>query len=279
MMNRQEYEWSIKMVRERYQQYHLSFEQAERVFRYEEERDNVYAGRYSFSAWEEWDYEMSVFREILAPDQLSKYEEVRLEELRQVEQYMTEQDAGKLNDVRYAQERLDYYANSFLPDFQSPAFWQVPILLTERNKVDFIKHEYKVFVHRTKRQILMEHFRQHRLLMPNLLKYSLLWQEVDYLWPNYHAFRAEMDEPTRAVDAFLRAKVLAYEDKASFLEVKLEELRVSNFNRFEKYYKDGSGGWHVLPAKKSREEAKQDGLMTLLLLDRDKYGLEAYKVV
>jgi hypothetical protein len=257
---------------DRYQIYDLSFEQAERIYRFEEERDTILSSRNGFSIWEEWDYEQSVFQEVLNVGQFESYQDLHQERLKKVEQDLREQDALKVNDIDFAKKRFDYYESQFRPSFDDPHFWKMPFLPWERNKIDFLKNEYKVFVTEQKKQILVEHFRQNRTFMPNQLKFSLLWQQVDYLWPNYQAFQKRMDDPTKAINSYLITKVAGHYEKATFLEQQLEKLDIFNHNNFMEHY-GNPDGWHSTSSKMSSEEVMKNGLLTLLLVDKDRYGL------
>lgn len=54
-MTPEEYQWHIKLARSRYQYLNLTYEQAEKIYKYEQERD-TYSDKHFFSDWEEWDY-------------------------------------------------------------------------------------------------------------------------------------------------------------------------------------------------------------------------------
>lgn len=63
-MTPEEYKWTINLVRDRYHQFKLSFEQAEKIYEFEKIKD-LHSNKYFFSTWEEEDFTLDNFQKIL----------------------------------------------------------------------------------------------------------------------------------------------------------------------------------------------------------------------
>jgi hypothetical protein len=59
----------------------LTSEQAEQINKFEQDK-YTHSEKHYFSAWEEWDYELSTFRQILTTNQLKAYEEEMTENIK-----------------------------------------------------------------------------------------------------------------------------------------------------------------------------------------------------
>lgn len=271
-MTPEDYKWHINLVKDRHHALNLSFEQAEQIYKYEQDK-NKFSEKHYFSVWEEWDYEISTFRQILTTAQLKGYEEYMYENIKRHEQWLVEQDNEKTNEITYLQELQVYYENEFLPDlYKDPFIFSYPKLHSDNLKIEFLKSEYKAFLNDRKKQILTEHFRFNRLFKPNELKASLLKHKLSYLWPDYNFFKYSCDEVTRTVIEYIKKRVKNFpEQTEKLLSNKIAEFKVFNEGNFKKYYGDTTG-WHVVIGQLTEEEEKEEKLMTLLLVDIAKYG-------
>jgi len=271
-MTPENYQWLVNLVRDRYQYLNLTYEQAEKVYKYEQERD-TYSEKHYFSAWEEWDYELTVFNEILNDVQFKDYKTWLNENIKRYEQSLIDQDTEKANEIFYYEEQINFYETQFLPDFFKEGLLTVRITLNlnDKTKVEYLRAEYKRFLNDTKKVILTSHFRHNRTLQPNQLKISLLRHELSYMLPNYIAFKHQMDEPTKAVALFLEAKLGYFSDKfEELLAPKFKELNDFHDTLFKKYYSN-TGGWTIIIERSTDEEEMQHRIMTVLLLDENKY--------
>ena len=271
-MTPEDYKWHINLVKDRHHALDLSFEQAEQIYQYEQDKD-TYSQKHYFSVWEEWDYEISSFRQILTAKQLEGYEEYMNQNIKRHEQWLIEQDKEGTNEIAYNQELLTYYENEFLPDlFKDTFIFSFPKLHTDKIKIEFLKSEYRVFLNDRKKQILTEHFRHNRLFKPNELKAALLRHKLSYLWPDYSFFKHSCDEATRAVIDYVKKTIKQFpEQTEKLLSKKIDELKIFNDENFKKYHSD-TRGWHVIVGQLTAEEEKEHRVMTLLLLDNEKYG-------
>ena len=270
-MTPEDYKWHINLVKERHHALNLTFEQAEQVFKYEQDK-NINSEKHYFSVWEEWDYEITIFRQILTVDQLKGYEEYMNENIKRHEQWLIEQDNEKTNEIAFTQEMLTYYENVFLPDFFNDKFiFSIPKLHSDSVKIGFLKSEYKVFLNDIKKQILTEHFRHNRLFKPNELQATLLRHKLLYLWPDYSFFKQSSDEATIAVMDYLKKRIRFPEQTEDLLKKKLAELDSFSDKNIKKYYSDRKG-WHVVISQLDPEDEKEQRVMTLLLLDKEKYS-------
>jgi hypothetical protein len=272
MMTSEEYQWHVKLIQGRYHDLNLTYEQAEQIYKYEEDK-NTYSEKHFFSAWEELDYELATFKQILNPDQLYIYESSFNEHIQRYEKELIEQDNEKSIEIAYHEELIKFYETQFLPDFfKDPFILLFGSLHTDKAKIDYLKSEYKSFLNDSKKSILTSHFRNYRTFKPNELKASLLRHKLSYILPDYSSFKHQMDEPTTAVAAYLTSMLKHYPDRIEeLLTRKFEELKVFNKSSFKKYHGEPKG-WHVVIGQLTPEEEKQHRIMTLLLLDKEKYG-------
>ena len=268
-------EWEFKVLQTRYKATYgldLTLDQAIQIHKYEQERD-VYSNKHFFSVWEEWDYEQTTFSQILNNEQLKNYEALLKENIKRYEQSLIELDGENSNEISYYEELINFYETQFLPDFfNNPYLLHFGRRDTDRAKVDFLRTEYKNFLNDTKKEILTSHFRHNRTFKPNELKLSLLRHKILCIFPDYSYFKHQMDEPTKAVAHYLKSKLLYLPDEiAELLTRKFNQLNEFNDTIFKKYHND-IRGWHVVMRKLTDEEEKEHRIITLLLLDSEKYG-------
>jgi hypothetical protein len=159
-------------------------DQAEKMLLYEQERDLV-SLKYSFSAWEEMDYEEVKFREILTSAQFENYISGQAVQLKQIEESLIEHDKQYLPQLNAAEERLLYYRSILVPSLCKNLRLFSPVFNSEREKINFLKAEYKKYFTDSKKRILVEHFRHSTKFQPVLLKLSLLQHEQMCLLPDY----------------------------------------------------------------------------------------------
>jgi hypothetical protein len=273
-MNPEEYKWNVNLVKSRYQYLKPTYKQAEKIYQYEQDKQ-IYAAGHYFTAWEEWDYELSVFSEFLNSNQFQLYEQFRDENIKRYEQDLAEADKqkDKSNELTYHEALLHFYETQLLP-----AFFEDPFTLSfgwlddERPKMKYLKSEYKRFLNTSKLVLLSSHFRNYRTFQPNTLKVSLLRHKLAYIWPDYSSFKHEMDEPTKTIARHLASKMNHLPDKIeALLKQKFLELKAFNDENFKKHYGD-LRGWHVVIGSSTPEGEKEYRAMLLVLLDKEKYG-------
>lgn len=262
-------EWEIKALQTRYKAMNgieLNKEQAEKMLMYEEEKSSG-SSKYFFSTWEELDYEEVKFKEILTSTQFESYMSERIGQLKQIEESLIENDKQYLPQLNAAEERLVYYRDILIPSLHKNLLTFLVAFNSEREKVDFLKSEYKKFLADYKKQILVDHFRHSKTFQPILLKLSLLRHQQMCLFPDYFSFKGTFDTATKAVAEFLLEKLSRISENLSdTLHQTMDELREFNTNNTAKHIGEVRG-WHVtLPINNKTEE-----LMFAFLLDREKY--------
>ncbi|WP_026897852.1 hypothetical protein [Daejeonella oryzae] len=274
-MTQEDYQWHINLVKDRNHDLNLTFEQAEQIYKIEEDK-SIYSEKQYFSAWEEMDYELSTFKKILNPKQFATFEINMKEIVENYQQSLIEQDTEKLIEIEFNKATIKYYEEQFLPGFfKEPLLYTFHWLSADKAKIEFLKAEYKKFLDDSRKRILIEHFRHYRTFKPNELEASLLQHKLSYLWPDYLSFKAVMDEPTKVITEYLKQKFkYVIEKYDEFIAKKLEELIVFNKENSDKYHDDSHGGWHtiVIGQTNTEEEEKEYRAMCVLLLDREKYG-------
>jgi hypothetical protein len=262
-------EWEIEALQTRYKAMNgieLTKDQAERVFVYEQEK-NSGSSKYFFSTWEELDYEEVKFKEILTSSQFESYMSERPGYLKQIEESLIENDKQYVPQLNATKESLVYYKDILIPSLRKNLMVFSTVFNSEKEKVDFLKSEYKKFLTDAKKQILVEHFRHSKTFQPMLLQLSLLRHEEICLFPDYFSFKGSFDTPTKAVSDFLLEKLSRIsENLADALKQTMDELREFNAANTAKHIGELSG-WHTtLPANNKTEE-----LMFAVLLDPEKY--------
>ncbi|MEO6720796.1 MAG: hypothetical protein ABIN67_10525 [Ferruginibacter sp.] len=272
-MTPEDYQWHINLVKDRNHALNLTFEQAEQVYNFEEDK-SIYSDKQFFSTWEEWDYEFATFKKILNPEQFAIFQQNIKNAVESYQQSLIEQDIENLKEIEFNNETIKYYEEQFLPDlFKDPVLYTFPWLSGDKAKIDYLKAEYKMFLDDSKKEILIQHFRHNRIFKPNQLEVSLLRQKLSYLWPDYSSFKTQMDEPTKAIAEYLMHKLKYFIEKYDeFIVIKLEALKVFNKENFDNYHGESRGGWHTIIGQPTPDEEKEYRAMCLLLLDREKYG-------
>lgn len=263
--------WHINLIQERYKSLELSPAQAGQIFLHEQEKETS-SEKHFFSIWEELDYDLTVFTSILNADQLKIYQEERKSTLQFHENSLMELDHENLKDIRYYEDILTFYETRLLPDlFNDPLILKFDLLFKVQPKIDFLKAEYKKFLFERKREILIDHFRHNRTYKPIELKKSILEHQLWSVWPNYLAFKYAMDEPTRHVADFMSQKIKLSGRSAELMKKKFDELKAFLDEVGKKHYPDFQG-LHIALGPLLPEEEKENEIMTLVLLDREKYG-------
>jgi hypothetical protein len=269
-MKPEEYSSEVEYVKDRYHTLKLTIEQAEKVYQFESDKDTP-SDKHYFSVWEEWDYQLTAFREILNDEQFRKYEELIEENAKDYERSLIKEDSEKASDISYHQELLEFYENQFLPDLlNSPlidfSWWN------DKSKIEYLKGEYRRFLNDSKKEILTTHFRNCRTFKPNELKLSLLRHKLSCVLPDYEHFKHHMDQPTRAVADYIKTKTEYLPRELEHLLIKkYEALKEFNDKKVKQYFADLPNAWHVVIASTDAERNEYRS-MGLVLLDKEKYG-------
>ena len=271
-MTSEEYKNLIDSTRANYDYLNLTFEQAEQVYRFEEDK-NTFSRKHSFTEWEEWEYEAFIFRELLDARQLRIYEDHLNQRVKQFEQILVEQDKEPGNKPAYFEDFVVYYEKEFLPDIYNDSFIMSAMLPSfHKTKIDFLRLEYKNYLNDSKKALLINHFRENRLFRPNELKAFMLSHKLSYLWPDYNAFKHYMDEPTKAVASFLLSKIYRIPKKTEqLIAKKMAALKSFGEENSKKHY-GGIKGLRIIYGELTKGEEREQLAMTLLLLDKGKYG-------
>lgn len=264
-------DWELEAIQKRYRATHglnLTIDQAERVYRYERLRDTP-SDKHYFSVWEEFDFEFAIFQNILAPEQVEAYKAKHREQIDFNEQQLVQGDREYAKQVEAAEDLLRYYEIQLLPDLKGQRMIIYPAFFHEREKVDYLKAEYKKYLNDRKKFILVEHFRHSKTLQPLRLQLSLLHHKRICLLPDYNLFRASMDVPTSVIADYLERKLKRR--TAAIMELlkdplqALEEFRKANTAKHSGELKRPRG-WHTTAVN------EEDNLMFILLLDSGEYG-------
>lgn len=272
MLPEDKYKWHVQLVQARHQGLELNFEQAELLYKYEREKENR-SKKYSLTFWEEWDLDFISVKEILTPKQFEIYEPYLKTQIDlHIEQQKTA-DAKRLNDIGYYTEMFGFYEQYLFPGFVNAPVWELyKGTVGEGDKIEHLKGNYRLFLNDSKKKLIIDHLRHNRTFSPNELKIGLLKHSIGYLWPNYFAFKQEMDPEVKNIATCLEIKISSLPDEVyNFVNDQLEALRNFNRENSRKHFKipDGSyWAYNYMPDK----EFKMGSLMSFLLLDKQKYS-------
>ncbi|SIN68629.1 hypothetical protein [Chitinophaga niabensis] len=263
--------WHLQMVQSRYHAYNLSFEQAEAVYRFEQERDaHALSWKHFFSQWEEWDFEMATFREILKEEQLALYLSNHEVEVKAYEKELIEQDNSEMQvkQLTYTARMLAYYKDELIPGLQKKEEVRRYVSIAcmgEKNKLNYLQEELKKYLPGVRKEILINHFRQYKTFRPNELKHALLRHSINDVWPDYEKFYQSMDAPTRAIADFLESKVTGYfRDIKKLLEQSIKDRQHFADSLYKEFYSN-EGGWHVYRETTPEKELKTFCMSILLI--------------
>lgn len=264
----------IKFVQARYHQLNLTLEQAEKVLRFEDMRES-YSRTDMFSAWEEWDFEYSVFRDLLNEHQMMQYQQ-RAREIHEMHiESLKEQDKSNKTWFEQMRETIAYLKTTLVPSILFDRSHMILSLIVDRSKIDYLRANYRVFLHEQRKKILVDHFRHNKTYAPVQLKCRLMGHYGSCLLPNYTAFENWADEPTRAVAGFIKSKLSHISTEVSdFYLGKLRESKAFSEHLFDKYYQniEWAAVWTVDPLPE--EEENTNWLMSMLLLNENAYNFE-----
>ncbi len=263
-MTPEEYKWTIDLVKDSHYQFKLTFEQ---------EKD-LYSEEYDFSIWEEYDYMLDNFQEILNDKQFKKFIKWHKDNIKRHEKFFIESDKEQTKYIDYHKELINFYEQKYIPDFYKEKFLIQAVSLSTKNKskISFLKDEYKSFLESQKIGFISLHYRHNKLFKPNELKATLLRHKLSYIVPNFSFFKIKMDEPTKAIAQFLLDTFHylpeRYED---FFKRKDEELSLLAEELRTKYIGEIKGGWHITITE-TEQQRKENQIMQVVLMDSEKYG-------
>jgi hypothetical protein len=267
-----EQKWLIGQIKIRYG-LNLTTEQAEKIYQYEEVKDFPLPNfEPHFTFWEEMDFELSTFEKILNAEQLEIYQTYKNTELQHHEKSLIEQDKEYLKKTDYYKELLSYHINTLIPTLNEDISLRMLTAISgETTKVEYLRACYKEFLARTKKEVVINHFRNYRHFSPNRLESTLLEHGISYQWPNYSYFKHKADEVTKGVLEYIKGKSINRLDVLNDNIKKILKKSVEhNQATFEKYYGKPDGSTFFVSS--SEEEDKESLALSLLLFDRDAYG-------
>lgn len=267
----------IEHIQQRFHEFKLTDEQARRVYYHEEEKA-MFESKLLFSPWEEADHDRHFFRSLLTREQFNVYEQQSKDKILRHENELAAQDSGKQKEITYYLELINYYKTTLVPAiFKPQVFPFFGLLNFERAKVDYLKSAYKNFIQHARKDLLVQHFRNYRLFMPNQLKVSLLSHSLYFYLPDYSSFRDETDVPTKSMAQYFEDKVRRI-DKESWQTIKsiCDQLEAFTNSIRNKYFEE-TGGWHA-DIRVSEDELILNSLMSVLLIDKDHYEVDKYTI-
>jgi len=265
----QDNDWEISSLKSRYKEtlsIELTDEQAEKVLLYEAEKSSG-SSLHFFSAWEELDYEQDKFQEILTPAQFEDYLSGKPERIKWIEENLIAHDQQYLSQLSALEERITYCQETLIPALRKDLRLYSSTFSYVKEKVDFLKSEYKKYLADSKRRMLIEHYRHNRTFQPTVLKVSLLLYKQACIYPDYFAFKATMDAPTKAVADYLFERLLRISDNLQeALKDTMDKFKDFNTRNTAKHFGELKG-WHATFSPYNGMEE----LMFIILLDPEKY--------
>ncbi len=279
-MNTEEYQHRTYPIKMQYQTrgIHLNDAQAIKILQYEEDKD-FFSLKYFFSQWEEWDYEQDTLLQILNHEQYTAYEKKLKEAIQQYQQDLTERDKNIAKDVAYVEELLQFHKTNIFPFLSAYPTALHLGFIDQSSKIEYLKKEYATFLKESKKEILVNHFRMYKNFQPNRLKHLILGNKIDHLFPNYQDFKYKMEEPTTTINNFIVSKLpkrlyeTSYNKPKDSLYKKMETWKEQIRIIREKHHTEKVGIWYK-EDQQNEDKSFQDLHMSLLLFDKDMYGLD-----
>lgn len=267
-MNPEIPEWDLASVKRHYPDLNLSDEQAGRIYLFEQGTRQPFTDALQFSVWEEKDYEWDAYRAILSPEQLAIYERGRREAIERHEAALQKSDAAEWKEeIAIWEEMIGWYKETFLPAVRREAM-QAPILpFMEQEKIVYLRGAYQQFLHKTHQDTLVRHYRQSRTFQPNLLRLSLLREELLRLWPDHRSFFDWADAATQNMAVYVLERYKGAGSKsAAFFQQKAVEVK----ERWAAARTRHTGepvirGWHIAISEERWTEAEL-GVMAVLIM-------------
>lgn len=272
-MERTEHQSNVGHLQARYHYLNLTFEQAERVLQFEAIKDE-HSPKHMLFVWEEWDFELASFQEILTAEQMSRYQKFKENIKTQYVASLIEQDKESARWLDFQRAKIDYLKNSFIPDVLGKSSHVYPPLFSEdQSKIDYLKACYKTFLNDRRTEALVNHIRFNRTFAPNGWKLALLVHYTYCLLPDYWAFESAMDAPTKSVAQFIKERLYRQDPELeTFQSQKMHELKEFDRLNWEKYARH-TEGWSVWTRQPfSEEDEKTHWAMSLQLLSKDAFG-------
>lgn len=268
-MTHQNNDWEISSLQSRYKEtmkIELTDKQAEKVLLFEAEKSSG-SSLHFFSVWEELDYEQDKFQEILTPTQFEDYLSGKPGRMKQIEESLIDHDQQYLPQLSAAEDRIVYYQEILIPALQKNLMLFSPVFYSVQEKIDFLKSEYKKHLADSKRRMLVKHYRHSRTFQPTVLKVSLLLHKQACLYPDYSAFKATMDVPTKAVADYLFERLLRISDNLQeSLKDTMDKFKDFNTRNTAKHLGELKG-WHAAFSPNNGMEE----WMFAILFDPEKY--------
>ena len=265
--------WELGMVRDHHRWLKLTPKQVRAVWEMENmDKQFPIDHKESFSFWEEMDRDWDRWHAILKPDQFKVWEADQKKHLREHEQQLIQEDAGKLKELEFDQAYVNWIRKTFLPDFHKAVGMDgIMMRLRLQDKIDYLRAEYRTFILRWKRDAIITHYRHSRRLQPNALRLRLLRNELFMLLPDYAHFVRKADEGVKAVAGLVL-------EKQRFLFAHYGEPILEKNKPRHTYYKmlrekifgdetPKEGGWHFVIENKSDLTPAEQNWMNYLLMD------------
>ncbi|WP_028298030.1 hypothetical protein [Olivibacter sitiensis] len=287
----------IRLVQARYHTLKLSMEQAEKIFEHEKVKDIYSESKHFFSLWEEFDFNRHALKNILRKTQFEEFEKSAKATIAFNENLMRENDQSYLKDIAYQLDLIAFYKDHFVPGlFASGTFIQRAYHFYHlKNRVEYLKAEYKRFLDTKKLEIIINHFRFHRTFKPNFLKKNILEHHLLYIFPDHLYFKQEMDEDTRAIAEYIADHFAPYfDDEKEHIEDNVRKLAEFQKENARKHYPENDFR-HIITKydnindiepdelakinasiwiKEASPSDSRDAVMNFILLDRHGYGAQ-----
>ncbi|WP_207429659.1 hypothetical protein [Pedobacter sp. SYSU D00535] len=263
---------------DRYQAHYsinLTLHQARLVHRFEVE-ENIFLNDNFPSDREKHDYEIEALSKILHLDQFEQYKAASLKNLRRAEEDKLEEDKAQIHQVRYHQEIFNFLNKEIHPSFFRNEMLLFSLTTSEyHSKVAYLKAEYSRFLNLAHKRSLINHFRYHGNLQPNTLEVLRLRNKIRHLEPDWGYFYHQMDTQTKAIADLLLSKLdyLASlnQNFYSNIQRKIYEFHVDlNARHFS-----GPSKFSHSRYQPAEEKSVSSWTPTLLLIDKNKYGLDS----
>ncbi len=264
-MTPEEYKWRIELVRNRYEQYQLTFIQAEQIYQYEEEVNHP-SPKYYYSPWEEWDHQYIRFKEILNGQQFDIFESNWRERVQSYEAAIVKEDEDMIPQLQMMDALLNYHRHIFIPAIIADPQISVLPFRNNKHKVAFLANEYRSFLKDLNAMRTVEHFRFSRRFQPNKLKLVQLQYQLDAVIPNMVSFSSFMDAPSKIIaDHVASSTQYLLEEAEQKLDKIYANLAAFHHETQQKYQQPTQGGFSVTLQVDTLSEKRNRILETAIL--------------
>lgn len=264
------YIWEVNLVKERYHDLDLRFDQMEKIYLFEKFNDKFHLlNDVHLGDFERREYFYLILKSILDTEQYERFHKSNINQEKQLEASIIEADENRQGELDELQQTIRFFRDDLhRPLMRDTRFRLLAAVFSKKS--NYLANEYHDWLKARRQRISFLHFRTYRDLAPNALKLALLRLELEHIWPNYQDFSTTLDEVSKTIAHYLYQR---FEDFRFEHAAELQSIS----NRIRAYFKPqqetqkARGGWHVIIKEQDEEESKKNFFMSIVLLNSTEY--------